>query len=283
VSPEGESLVAPARARALLDKALHANPQRLDLAAFAVAALENPALDVQTSQWMLDALSARVLSALKGSVDPLDGLEALRKVLGEEEGFHGDNVLPADPASSFLDVALQRRQGLPITLSVIYLEVARRAQLPLYGVSFPGHFVVAADVGQGKLVLDPFHWGKLLTEAGCERLLKQVAPHLKFRPDMLRPASVPVIAYRMLANLKRLYLKEGEGPKALRVLDLMLKIAPDHPGDLRSRAAVLSTLGAFRAALKDIERCLELSPTAPDHGSLLMTARALRQRVELLN
>jgi regulator of sirC expression with transglutaminase-like and TPR domain len=278
-----ESLAANARAKALLDKALLADPPRLDLAALAVCALENPDVDVRQTEWMLEALAVQVTSALKGSRDPLDGLEALRKTLGEGEKFRGDSAQIAKAESSFLDRALELRTGLPITLSVIYLEVARRAGIPLYGVSFPGHFVVAAQVGQGTLVLDPFHSGMLLTESGCERLLRQVAPQLKFQPRMLRPASAKTITYRLLGNLKRLYMREGNGPCALRVIDLMLRISPDHPGDLRARAAILSTLGAYRAALADIERCLKLSPSSPDHTHLLITAKALRERVESLN
>jgi regulator of sirC expression with transglutaminase-like and TPR domain len=280
---DSEQLLAHPRAKALLTKALRASPAQLDLAALAVAALENPDVDVQKSLWVLDALAERV-TALRGrSSGDLEGLQALRSVLADEEGFRGDDQEYGAPDNSLIDRILDRRKGLPIGLSVVYLEVARRAQIPLYGVSFPGHFVVAADIGHGKLVLDPFHGGKLLTESGCEELLKRVAPQLRFQPAMLRPASVKTIAYRMLGNLKRLYLKQGNGTDALRVVDLMLLIAPDHPGELRARAAILSTLGAYRAALADIERCLEISPDAPDHEHLMLTAKALRQRVEFLN
>jgi regulator of sirC expression with transglutaminase-like and TPR domain len=106
---------------------------------------------------------------------------------------------------------------------------------------------------------------------------------VKFTPSMLVAASVRTIAYRMLNNLKRVYLDKGDGDRALGVVDLMLTLAPDHPGELRARAAILSALGAYRAALRDVERCLELSPDAPDQDSLRMTAKALRHRVELLN
>jgi len=154
----------------------------------------------------------------------------------------------------------------------------------LHGVSFPGHFLVASDLEGGrKLVLDPFHEGALLTEAGCADLLARVAPQVRFNPSMLVPATARAIAYRMLNNLKRVYLGKGDGERALGVVDLMLSLAPDHPGELRARAAILSSLGAYRAALRDVERCLELSPDAPDHRSLETMVRVLRQRVELLN
>jgi regulator of sirC expression with transglutaminase-like and TPR domain len=100
---------------------------------------------------------------------------------------------------------------------------------------------------------------------------------------MLDPASVKVISSRMLNNLKRLYLDSDERERALRVMDLLLLLTPDHPGDLRTRAGLLSSLGAYRAALADVERCLSISPHAPDSRQLRWTASALRERVDTLN
>lgn len=280
---ETTPLYGSPRARELLQQALAAEPHRLDLAALAVSALENPDVDVDGALRALDALAARVMALCpNGSI--LQKLQALRRVLGDEEGLRGNTERYHAPENSFLERVLERKLGLPISLSIVYLEVARRAGIPLFGVSFPGHFLVAAEIDEGrKLVLDPFDGGQLLTETGCEDLLARVAPQVKFSPKLLVPAPVKSIAYRMLNNLKRAYLDKGEGERALKVVDLMLALAPDHPGELRARAAILSALGAYRAALVDVERCLELSPDAPDHQSLQMTARALRQRVEFLN
>lgn len=272
------------RARQLLLRALEADPPRLDAAALGIAALEHPELDFRRCERALAALADRVRARRAGD-GLLEGIQALRGVLADEEGFRGASEADyQNPENSFLDQVMERKVGLPITLSVLYLEVARRAKVPLFGVSFPGHFLVAGELdGHRKLVLDPFHGGALLTEAGCEDLLHRVAPQVKFSPSMLVAASARTIAYRMLNNLKRLYLDKGDGDRALGVVDLMLTLAPDHPGELRARAAILSALGAYRAALRDVERCLELSPDAPDHDSLRMTAKALRHRVELLN
>jgi regulator of sirC expression with transglutaminase-like and TPR domain len=282
-SVKSEELLAHPRAKALLDKALRNDPPRLDLAALALALLERPELEIARSLFLLDALAEQVLSVPGVHEGPLESLHALRRVLGDQEKFRGNPHDAGTPEHSFLDRVLETRVGLPISLSVVYLEVARRAGIALYGVSFPGHFVVAANIGQGKVVLDPYHGGNLLTESGCADLLQRVAPQLKFHPSMLRPATPKTIVYRMLSNLKRQYLRTNDGTRALRVVDLMLRLSPDHPGELRARAAILSTLGAYRAALADIERCLEISPDAPDHENLLITAKALRQRVEFLN
>lgn len=271
------------RARALLREALANEPHRLDLAALAIAMLETPEVDLESELTQLDALAARVRALGPGST-LLGQAQSLRRVLAEEEGFCGRDDRYYDLKSNHLPSVLETKVGMPIALSVIYLEVARRAAIPLFGVSFPGHFIVAGEMEPGrKLVLDPFNAGELLTEDGCETLLKRVAPQLRFTPKMLAPTPVRSIAYRMLNNLKRIHLQTGDGDRALRVVDLMLELSPDHPGDLRARAAILSALGAYRAALNDVERCLELSPDAPDQHSLRLTAKALRERMDFLN
>jgi regulator of sirC expression with transglutaminase-like and TPR domain len=280
------STFSPPLARERLVSALAADPPRLDLAALAIATLNHPKLEPSAYLHTLDALAARVQleverHASRGPV--LAGLSALRHVLADIEGFQGNEEDYHAPENSFLDVVLERKVGLPITLSVVYLEVARRAGLSLYGVSFPGHFLVACDAGDHKLMVDPFHAGEILTEEGCRELLRRVAPQLRFTRTMLAPAPVELIAYRMLCNLRRVYLEREDAERGLAVVDLLLMLAPNHPGELRTRAGLLATLGAYRAALQDVERCLELSPDAPDRERLEWTARALRARASLLN
>jgi regulator of sirC expression with transglutaminase-like and TPR domain len=281
------STLSPPLARERLVSALAADPPRLDLAALAIATLNQPQLDAAACLHTLDALAARVqveMERLANHGEVLAGLSALRHVLADIEGFRGNEDDYHSPDNSFLDLVLERKVGLPISLSVLYLEVARRAGIPLYGVSFPGHFLVACSAGDHKLVVDPFHEGEILTEEGCKELLERVAPQLRFNPEtMLSPAPVELIAYRMLSNLRRVYLERQDFERGLAVVDLLLMLAPNHPGELRTRAALLARLGAYRAALKDVERCLELSPDAPDKDRLEMTVRELRERAELLN
>ncbi|MCK8501281.1 MULTISPECIES: SirB1 family protein [Myxococcus] len=277
---------SPPLARERLVSALAAEPPRLDLAALAIATLDRPELDAPACLHMLDVLACRVqveAERLHDKGEALAPLRALRHVLSDIEGFRGNEDNYHSPENSFLDQVLERKLGLPITLSVVYLEVARRAGIALYGVPFPGHFLVAHDAGDHKLVMDPFHQGDILTEHGCEELLKRVAPQLKFDRSMLAPAPVELIAYRMLSNLRRVYLGREDRERGLAVVDLLLLLAPDHPGELRTRAALLANLGAYRAALRDVERCLELSPEAPDRERLELTAQELRERAALLN
>ena len=280
------STLSPPVARERLVSALASDPPRLDLAALAIAMLNRPELDAAAYLHTLDALAARVQLEMErhtGHGEVMAGLTALRHVLADIEGFRGNEDDYQAPENSFLDQVLEHKVGLPITLSVVYLEVARRAGIPLYGVPFPGHFLVACSAGDHKLVVDPYNGGEILTEEGCKELLERVAPQLRFTPAMLAPAPVELITYRMLSNLRRVYLERDESERGLAVVDLLLMLAPNHPGELRTRAALLANLGAYRAALKDVERCLELSPEAPDRDRLELTARELRERAELLN
>ena len=272
-----------ARARELLGHALKAGPARLDWAACAVASLVDDAFEVDGVEATLDALGRRVEKWLPAQADVPAQLGALRRVWVEEEGFTGNAALEDAPESSALHHVLARKTGLPIALSVVYLEVARRAGVPLVGVSFPAHFLVATPGPGERLVLDPFNQGRLLSGNSCEELLAKVAPAVRVSPRLLSAASVPTIVTRMLSNLKRAYLSTGDGERALAVVDLLLVLAPDHPGELRVRAGILSALGAYQAALADVERCLELSPDAPDQRNLRLAARTLKQRVDYLN
>jgi regulator of sirC expression with transglutaminase-like and TPR domain len=273
-------------ARERLVSALAADPPRLDLAALAIATLANPHLDAPACLHTLEALAARVQVEVERHVEQgpsLARLRALRHVLADIEGFRGNARDYYSPENSFLDHVLAHKVGLPITLSIVYLEVARRAGIPLYGVAFPGHFLVACDAGDHKLVLDPFHNGDILTEHGCEELLRRVAPQLRFDRSKLTPAPVELITYRVLANLKRVYLEREDAERGLSVVDLLLLLAPNHPGELRTRALLLLRVGAFRAALQDVERCLELSPDTPDRERLELMATELRERLANLN
>jgi regulator of sirC expression with transglutaminase-like and TPR domain len=231
----------------------------------------------------LDGLAARVRARHSGGEEAATQLAFLRHVLAEEEGLSGDGSVDDAPENSALHHVLRRKTGLPISLCVVYLEVARRADIPLVGVSFPAHFLVATAGPGERLVLDPFHRGASLDGSGCQELLARVAPAVRFSPRLLSAASVQTIATRMLSNLKRSYLARGDGERGLKVVDLLLQLVPDHPGELRARAGILSALGAYRAALADVERCLELSPDAPDQRNLRLAARALKQRVDYLN
>ncbi len=270
------------KAGELLSQSFNASTERLDLAALAVAAMEYPSLDVERIQDQLDRLARRVLAVRTDSWTPLDQVEAMRKVLVEEEDLRGNEERYHDPENSFINRVLDQKRGIPISLSVVWLEVARRAGIPLYGVSFPGHFLVAIDADGGRLVVDPFNGGKLLSTGDCEGLLRRVNPDAQLSDALFAPSPVREIVWRMLTNLKRLFLSRGDQLRAIKVQDLLLQLAPDHPLELRTRAALLSSLGAYRAALSDLERVMQLGP-APDAAALKIAAKTLKERLQFVN
>ncbi|MGA9521807.1 MAG: transglutaminase-like domain-containing protein [Myxococcaceae bacterium] len=270
------------KAGELLSQSFHASADRLDLAALAVAALEYPSLDIERTQDHLDRLARRVVAARTDSWTPVDQVEALRTVLVEEEDLRGNEARYHDPENSFINRVLDQKRGIPISVSVVWLEVARRAGIPLYGVGFPGHFLVAIGRDGGRLVVDPFNGGKLLSTEDCEALLRQVVPEARLSDALFAPTPVREIVWRMLMNLKRIYLSRGDQLRAIKVQDLLLQLAPDHPLELRTRAALLSSLGAYRAALSDLERVMQLGP-APDAAALKSAAKALKERLQFVN
>ncbi len=255
-------------------EALAMRPPRLDLAALAIARLGNPDLDFTAPLRRLDSLGNRVRNRIGH-----DPVEALISVLADEEGFDGDHVVFDHPMNSFLDVVLERRRGLPILLSVLYLEVARRAGLEATGVALPGHFVVQVN----QVLVDPFNNGKRLTERDAQRIVARASSSAEFSAQMLKPPSHRAVATRILNNLKGSWLQRNDTDDALGAVDLLLALSPSHPSELRLRAGLLMELGAFRAALFDIETCLRETPPPPDHAALLRTADGLRQRVGQLH
>jgi regulator of sirC expression with transglutaminase-like and TPR domain len=270
------------RAGSLLADAVSHRPPRLDLAALAVATSEYPELACEPVLDRLDLLAQRVLAHKGTSWKAADQAAALRTVLGGEERLGGSPEAYRHAQSSYLNDVLERKVGIPISLSVVWLEVARRAEIPLYGISFPGHFLVGLGKGAQRLVLDPFSAGKQLSTDELAALLEKTAPGTRLEEGLLAQASVQAIAWRMLTNLKNLHLGTGDHLRALHVEDLLLTLAPDHPGELRSRAALLSAIGAYKAALKDLDKVLDQGP-APDAAVLQQAAKALRRRLSFVH
>lgn len=262
--------------RSRLAEALAAPGVDLIKAALAIAADEYPDLGEADVHARLDALAAEVTVLCASATRAEDKLAALSHVLGGVHGFRGNAQSYGDPRNSFLNEVLERRLGIPISLSLVYQEVARRAGFELQGIAFPGHFLVGA--GEPRLVVDPFHGGTRLGAEQLRELLAKTAPGMSFTPALLRPANPRQIVFRMLTNLKHIYVAAEDWPRALRTVELLLVVAPEHPGELRVRASVFQSLGAFDAALNDVQHCLALSPDAPDANVLRWTAQALASR-----
>jgi regulator of sirC expression with transglutaminase-like and TPR domain len=241
--------------------------EALDLAAAALllAELGHPQLDPRRSRQALDDLAAGLRERLGPATPPEAGAAVLGQYLGHDRGFTGNVEDYYDPANSYLNEVLERRTGLPITLSVVYMEVGRRAGLAVQGIAFPGHFIVGVADATGVRYLDPFRRGTELTRADLAEYLRQTYGAARpVRPAMLRPASKHAIIVRMLRNLKHAYLRRGTLELALRATDRLRALHPESLEERRDRAVLLFHLGRWREARKDLTAYLTAQPRGPD-------------------
>lgn len=260
--------------------------EQIDLAeaALLVAKEEYPDLDVHAYLERLDALASEARARLRGLEAPRDVIGGLNAYLFHGQGFHGNSQDYYDPRNSFLNEVLDRRTGIPITLSVLYLEVGRRAGVPVQGVGMPGHFLVKHVSRAEEILIDPFNAGAILVPEDCQRLLDRIfAGRVTFEPRFLEPVGPRQILTRMLQNLKVIYFNAREYKKAVSVVERLLVLHPGCATELRDRGLLLSQLKAYDAATRDLERYLRLAPGAEDSEAIRGHLRSLRQRVVVLN
>ena len=257
-----------AQVAADLQAAMNAGGEELATAALTIARVEYPSLDIKVHLDELARMGREASERIaRTGGDRLEGIKVLNEYLYDEQGFVGNRDRYDDPRNSFLNEVLERRTGIPITLAVVYLEVARRAGLRVSGVNFPGHFLLRAseDIrrpeGSDFVIIDPFHGGALLSEVDCRELLRQhVGDEAAFDRSLLEPATRHQIIVRMLVNLKRLYVRMRSFPQARFISHLLLTVDPSAISELRDRGLLAYHLQDFAAALRDLEEYLRLSP-----------------------
>ena len=269
--------------RAALRRIAEKEPLDLARAALAIAHEEYPSLDEADYLRKLDEIAAQVMRSLPPGALPERRVGRLNLVLFRELGFRGNDSDYYDPRNSFLNEVLDRRVGIPITLSVVYLEVARRCGLAAQGVSFPGHFLCKVPLDEGELIVDPFHRGRLLGRDDLQKLLESNSRDARLSARHLRPASGRDILARMLHNLRAVYLERHDVPRALSAVERLLVLAPSDGRTLRERADLYEKLGGSAAAAADLSRVLELEPLAKDAKTLRARVSKLRGTPALLN
>jgi regulator of sirC expression with transglutaminase-like and TPR domain len=208
----------------------------------------------------------------------------LNEYLFQDEGFRGNERHYHDPRNSFLNEVLDRRTGIPITLSTVYMEVARRLGLAVEGVGLPGHFIVRLGAGDEARLMDPFNAGVPLSEADCqERLNRLYGGKLKLHESMLARVDRKHVLARMLRNLKVIYMKASDYQRALDMVDLLLRLNPYSGEDLRDRGLLYSAIGCYEWAAADLETYLSLVPSAAEADGLRLRITEMRHRAERLN
>jgi regulator of sirC expression with transglutaminase-like and TPR domain len=254
--------------RAALAAALSAGDEAIDLARvlLLIAAEEYPDLDVDAYLGRLDGLADAIRPRLSGDEGPAAVLGTINGHLYRELGFQGNSQDYQDPRNSFLNQVLDRRTGIPITLAVVYMEVARRLGYRLVGVNMPLHFMLAYETEGEPLIVDAFDGGRIMTPGGIQERLSAIAGRdVDLRPEHFGRAAPRMILRRVLNNLRGIYLAQRDYPRALAVVDRMGLILPTHDV-LRDRGLVLYHLRRHDEAEAALRRYLELAPGAPDRS-----------------
>jgi regulator of sirC expression with transglutaminase-like and TPR domain len=251
-----------------------------------------PALDVDGYLGEIERLAARLRGRLPSGEGAEGRVLALNRFLFDELGYSGNADHYYDPRNSYLNEVLDRRTGIPITLSILYLELGWRVGLALEGVSFPGHFLVRLRLRGAMLVLDPFSGGETQSEADLRERLQRVIPEgaaggvpveaLPLDP-FLEPAGKRQILARLLRNLKGIYRESDRPERLLGVLNRMLVVSPEAHGELRERGLLYQRMECYRAALKDLRDYSALEPEAPDIDDVRAKLVELAARCARLN
>lgn len=250
----------------------------LDRAALELACIQFPDLEPEPFLAQLNEIAARLGDRLRNFNDGRDFVEKARHYLFGELGFRGNEENFFDPLNSCLNQVLERRTGIPITLSVLYMEVARRLHMPVFGVSLPRRFVIQFDDGNYNTYIDPFGGGRTVTPLECFALAgMQVAD-----PAMLRRASTKQIVMRMLQNLQEAYLRRGDFDRAVATLDRMLEGAQEASW-YKLRGLLSLKIKRLQAARQDLERYLALKPEAPDREAILKQIEAIHRWLAQVN
>jgi regulator of sirC expression with transglutaminase-like and TPR domain len=271
-------------------KEIVAGPEEeIDLAeaALVVAAHEYPGLDVQAYLGRLEELGDGLKRRLRGDISPADTVITLNRYLFDELGFKGNTLDYYDPRNSFLNEVIDRRLGIPITLSILYVDIGRRLGLALDGVAFPGHFLVKCLVRDGVMVLDPYERGASLSMDDLQQRLRVLrggtTPPPDTAPHMLAAAGKKEVLARMLRNLKSIYLERRDPARALAAAERVIALDPQAAEEYRDRAAIYLKLECFRAALTDFRNYLMLKPGADDAAVVQRRIVELQQIAARLN
>lgn len=275
----GRVLTHPALARRRFEEMAGRDEALLDLveASLVIDLEENPALDLGRHLSGVRAWSDAVRARLEGSRDVDRIVGAINRLLFEEEGFHGENDDYYDPRSALLSEALERHAGLPITLSILYIELSRRAGIEATGVALPGRFLVKFTGSFGVIVVDPFDNGRVLSNAELQKILDGMyGGGVRLREHHLRSFTPKQILARELAQLKAAYMAQHDLARAAASIDRLLILDARDAYEVRDRAALAMQMHSYAQAMELFERYLLLAPSAEDRTRVREQIQYLR-------
>ena len=256
----------------------------MDRAALDLASIHFPNLEPQPFLDQLNELASGLGDRLRNFNDGREFVEKASSYLFGELGFHGNETDFFDPLNSCLNQVLERRTGIPITLAVMYMEIARRLHMPVFGIGLPRHFILEFNDGNYATYIDPFNGGKLLGPGQCIAVARKASGlELKADPRLLDPIDKGQIVLRMIHNLRRAYLARGSVNKAIEVMDLLIRINPRAADEYRNRGMLHAQGQNMTAARDDFERYLQLAPNAEDKQQVQEQLQSVRRWLASLN
>lgn len=245
--------------------------EQIDLAkaTLYIAQEDYPHLEVAEYLNALDTMADEVRERLPESRYPLKVIQTINHYLYDDLGFRGNDKDYYDARNSFLNEVIDRRIGIPISLSLVYLEVAHRLDFPMVGVGMPGHFLIRPDFPDAGIFVDAFNGGEVLFEKDCEERLHRIyGQPVALQPQFLLPISKRKFLARMLTNLKYIYLNRKQLPKALATVERLVLLFPDDPMELRDRGLLYYQVGEPSKAIPDLETYLAMLPNAGDASTI---------------
>jgi len=263
-------------------------------AALLMACEEYPQLEISPYVDQLDEIADAIRLRLTAgeqpaggepaAAKPMDTVRAINEVLFDEFGFRGNSEEYYDPRNSFINDVLDRRLGIPITLSIVYLEVCRRLNFPMFGVGMPGHFIVKYADRNQEIFLDPFHNGAVLTFEDCRQwVTRHYRDSVEFSERLLARVTHRQIISRMLNNLKRIYIDAHTFDKGVGIVDMMLMVQPDDLEQYCDRGLLKIQLRQYEAAARDLEHYVKCAPNPDDRKRVADQLKELRQIQALMN
>lgn len=244
---------------------------RISLATAALYIAQEDYWDMDPSHYIekLDKMADAVRSRLPAQRYPLKIIQTINQYLFEELKFTGNQQNYYDPDNSYLNCVLDRRLGIPISLSLVYLEIAARLGFPMVGVGMPGHFLIRPVVDEMEVFVDPFERGEVLFLADAQaRFYQQYGPSAQWQDDFLSAVPPKAFLARMLMNLKTVYLSLEAFESTIATLDKLLILMPDQPQQLRDRGLLHYELKHYDSAERDLKAYLRSRPHAPDHPTI---------------
>ena len=244
------------------------------------AQAEYPELEVAKYLERLDLMAQDIAVKLPSQHYPLQIIKTINDHLYNNLEFRGNNQDYYDPKNSFLNDVIDRRRGIPLTLSIIYLEIAKRLDFPMLGIGMPGHFIIRPDFDDVGIFVDAFNQGEILFKEDCQAKLEQLYQQpVKLEPQFLAPVNNKQILARLLTNLKQIYLHRRQYNKVLAIISGLLTLLPNNPNELRDRGLLYYELKLWQEASQDLQAYLKIAAYGDEYQMIQMILNKIEDSI----